>query len=967
MASGAVRELITKVKIVIDQASMSQANNAINQLKQRLNTLSGTPAKVKVTADINSINQLKQNMSTLTNKRVSVDANVGGAIGKVNQLKQTINTLQNKSINLSVNASGTTNAINQIKQNISALQNKQLNITANTSNAISKVNQLKQTINTLQNKSINLTVNTNGNNAIGKVNQLKQTINTLTNKRVSVDANVGGAIGKVNQLKQRINELQNKSINLTVNTNGNNAIGAINRLHQSLSQINNRQIDLRVRAQSVNQAVNSVRRLNQMLSQIRSSVSMNIRINTQSLTNAQRAIDRIKNDLNRLNGRNVKLRVNVDSSSLNSALAHIRNQMANLNLQVHANASVMSIKAATVNLYGRINNRGGGGGGGGNGGGRGGGRGGNGGGQGNALADNAGTLAATGAAMVAPLALPVSTAMDFEAAMSKVKAITNSTDEDMARLTATARELGANTQYSATEAAQAMSYLGMAGWKTEQIIAGMPGLLDLAAASGEDLARVADIVSDDLTAFHMSADQAAHMADVMAAASTNANTNVSMMGETFKYAGAIAGSLGYSLEDVAAAAGLMANAGIKSEMAGTALRSIMTRMIKPPKEAAAALDQLGVSATNADGTVKPFREQLIALRNAMKGLTDAQKAEMANSIAGQEAMTGFLNVVNASDDDFAKMTNAVDNSDGAAKKMADTMNANTKGAIKGLKGALEGLSITIGNTFLGALTGVIKGVTDFARALGEFAQEHPKLVGGIAAAIAVIGGLLVVLGGIGLAIGGIMTAFSALAPIFSAIGGAITAVLSVGLGPLLAILAAIASVIYFVGENWETVVSWFQPGIDSIMEGIKQLQQAWQNLQPFIKAITPLLQAIATVIGVVIVGAVSLLWRIFAAAFNAIAGLINWVAGLLGDLGETIQWIAGGLAGLIDKAAQFIGMKGQIDGVNSSITQKWADRAMGGNTNTQNINVGSINVPTASDVGAGIGSLATTPTYFDYQ
>ena len=582
---------------------------------------------------------------------------------------------------------------------------------------------------------------------------------------------------------------------------------------------------------------------------------------------------------------------------------------------------------------------------------------------GQALADNGGTIAATGAAMVAPLALPVSTAMDFEAAMSKVKAITNSTDEDMARLTQTARDLGANTQYSATEAAQAMSYLGMAGWKTEQIIAGMPGLLDLAAASGEDLARVSDIVSDDLTAFHMSADQAAHMADVMAAASTNANTNVSMMGETFKYAGGIAGSLGYSLEDVALATGLMANAGIKGEMAGTALRSIMTRLVTPTGEASLALEEVGFSAKNADGSIKPFRDQLKALRSAMQNMTDSQKAEFAQTVAGTEAMTGFLDVINASDADFEKMTNAVDNSNGASKKMADTMSNNAKGAIKEFNSSVEELEITVGDVFLKAITPATKAVTEFVKAFGEFAKEHPQLVGGIAAAIAIIGGLLVVLGGVGLAIGGIMTAFSALAPVFTAIGSAISAVLGVGLAPLLAIFAAIASVIYFVGKNWETVVSWFQPGIDLMMDGIAQLQQAWQNLQPFIAAITPLLMAIATVIGAVIVGAVAILWQMFTAAFNAIAGLINWVAGLLGGLGETIQWIADGLTGLIDKAAQFIGMKGQIDGVNSSITQRWADGAMGGNS-VNNTQTNTFNL--ASDMQLA-PAMQSTQTYFAYD
>ena len=582
---------------------------------------------------------------------------------------------------------------------------------------------------------------------------------------------------------------------------------------------------------------------------------------------------------------------------------------------------------------------------------------------GQALADNGGTIAATGAAMVAPLTLPVSTAMDFEAAMSKVKAITNSTDEDTARLTQTARDLGANTQYSATEAAQAMSYLGMAGWKTEQIIAGMPGLLDLAAASGEDLARVSDIVSDDLTAFHMSADQAAHMADVMAAASTNANTNVSMMGETFKYAGGIAGSLGYSLEDVALATGLMANAGIKGEMAGTALRSIMTRLVTPTGEASLALEEVGFSAKNADGSIKPFRDQLKALRSAMQNMTDSEKAEFAQTVAGTEAMTGFLDVINASDADFEKMTNAVDNSNGASKKMADTMSNNAKGAIKEFNSSVEELEITVGDVFLKAITPATKAVTEFVKAFGEFAKEHPQLVGGIAAAIAIIGGLLVVLGGVGLAIGGIMTAFSALAPVFTAIGSAISAVLGVGLAPLLAIFAAIASVIYFVGKNWETVVSWFQPGIDSIMEGIEQLQQAWQNLQPFIAAITPLLMAIATVIGGAIVGALSLLFRVAAWVFEQIASFINWVAGLLGGLGETIQWLADGLAGLIDKAAQFIGMKGQIDGVNSSITQRWADGAMGGNS-VNNTQTNTFNL--ASDMQLA-PAMQSTQTYFAYD
>lgn len=658
-------------------------------------------------------------------------------------------------------------------------------------------------------------------------------------------------------------------------------------------------------------------------------------IDKASESKAKSTIQELKRQLNNFAKNPTKAKIGIDTTRATTALQGIKTQLNSLQGKTVTTYVQTKQKGASASAVAKGGGKGG-----------------------NALADNAGTLAATGAAMVAPLALPVNTAMDFEAAMSKVKAITNSTDADMARLTATARELGASTQFSASEAAAAMSYLGMAGWKTEQIIAGMPGLLDLAAASGEDLARVSDIVSDDLTAFKMPAEQAGHMADVMAAASTNANTNVSMMGETFKYAGAVAGALGYSLEDVAAATGLMANSGIKAEMAGTALRSIMTRLVTPPKEAGSAMDRLGISVQNADGTLKPFRQQMIELRKAFAGLSEAERSEAAKAIAGQEAMAGFLAVVNASDADFNKMTAAVDSSDGAAAKMAKTMNDNAKGALKAFKSAIEEIEIIVGNAFLGALKDATKGVTNFVQEFGKFAKEHPKLIGGIAAAVAVIGTLLVALGSVGLAVSAISTAFGALAPIFTAVGS----VLSVGLAPILAILGAIASVIYFVGENWETVVSWFQPGIDSMMDGIAQLQSAWENLQPFIAAITPLLQAIATVIGGAIVGAVSLLWRMFTAAFNAIAGLINWVAGLLGGLGETIQWIAGGLAGLIDKAAQFIGMRGAINGTNEAMIQGWMNRGSGGTNNqTQN---NTFNLTSDTQLAP---AMQSTQTYFAYD
>ena len=287
----------------------------------------------------------------------------------------------------------------------------------------------------------------------------------------------------------------------------------------------------------------------------------------------------------------------------------------------------------------------------------------------------------------------VKTYMDFEAQMKKVQAISGASGADFDALTAKAKEMGAATQFSATESAQALEYMAMAGWKTDDMLGGISGIMDLAAASGEDLGRVSDIVTDALTAFGLQASDSAHFADVLAQASSNSNTNVSMMGMTFKYVAPIAGALKYSIEDVGTAVGLMANAGIKGEQAGTSLRAIMTRLVDPPKEAGTAMDRLGISVENADGTMKPFRQTMKDLRSTFAGLTDAEKAEMASSIAGQEAMSGFLAIVNASEADFDKLTASIDNAEGAAGNMAKTVNDNLKGDLKSLSSVWESVQL----------------------------------------------------------------------------------------------------------------------------------------------------------------------------------------------------------------------------------------------------------------------------------
>lgn len=285
------------------------------------------------------------------------------------------------------------------------------------------------------------------------------------------------------------------------------------------------------------------------------------------------------------------------------------------------------------------------------------------------------------------------TAMDFEAQMKRVQAISGATETEFAALTNKAKEMGASTQFSATESGQALQYMAMAGWNTNQMLAGIPGVMSLAAASGEDLGRVSDIVTDALTAFGLQAEDSGRFADVLAIAASKSNTNVGMMGETFKYAAPLAGALKYSIEDVSLAIGLMANSGIKASDAGTALRATMVRLVDPPKDAAEALDKLGVKAANADGTMKPLRQTMRELRTAFAGLTDEQRTQMAASIAGQEAVSGFLALIKASDSDFDNLANAIDNANGAAKEQERIMNDNLKGDLKSLSSAWESLQL----------------------------------------------------------------------------------------------------------------------------------------------------------------------------------------------------------------------------------------------------------------------------------
>ena len=300
----------------------------------------------------------------------------------------------------------------------------------------------------------------------------------------------------------------------------------------------------------------------------------------------------------------------------------------------------------------------------------------------------------------------------FEAAMSQVEAISGATGEELDKLTEKAKQLGATTRFSATEAASAMNYMAMAGWDAQQMLDGIGGVLSLAAASGGDLAETADIVTDAITAFGLAAEDVGHFSDVLAAASSNANTNVSMMGETFKYCAPIAGALGFSIEDVSEAIGLMANSGIKSTMAGTALRMMFTKLSEVITVVGKNLGEVEIKTSNADGSMRSLKEILTDLRTAFEQLEPAERASQAQAIVGQNAYTGFLSLMNAGADDIDKLRTAIENCDNSSAQMADTMTNNTAGAVTIMKSAMESAGIAVYEKFGEKIKDSVEGITD---------------------------------------------------------------------------------------------------------------------------------------------------------------------------------------------------------------------------------------------------------------
>lgn len=552
-------------------------------------------------------------------------------------------------------------------------------------------------------------------------------------------------------------------------------------------------------------------------------------------------------------------------------------------------------------------------------------------------------MTTAGLAMAKGLTVPIvglgvaatKVAADFEAGMSKVEAISGATAGELERLTDKALEMGAKTKFSAKESADAFTYMAMAGWKTEDMLNSISGIMSLAAADGLDLATTSDIVTDAMTAFGLAADgttkilkdgavkevaNASYFADVLAQASSSANTNVSMLGESFKYVAPVAGALGMNVEDVALALGLMANSGIKGSQAGTALRASLVNLVKPTDKMLVKMEELGIEATKSDGSMKSLREIMDLLRSSFSNLTEAEQANAAATLFGKEAMSGMLAIITASEGDYNNLADAIANSNGRADEMATTMMDNLPGSIEQLLGAFETLLITLGTALIPTIREVTDFLTKLIETINSMDEAQINTVVQIGAIVAAIGPLLM--------IGGkILTLFSSLSTILPLVGK-----LLVGLtGPVGIAIAVITGLIALftnlyntneefrekINEIWEEIVESIEEAIESIKEWfedlkesmaptIELLQESFNSMkeamgESLIRVIEsakvafekwqPILEVMAEVLGTVITVAISTIVGAINGLLNALAPLTDVIAGiieLIGNLGALV-------------------------------------------------------------------------------
>jgi TP901 family phage tail tape measure protein len=548
----------------------------------------------------------------------------------------------------------------------------------------------------------------------------------------------------------------------------------------------------------------------------------------------------------------------------------------------------------------------------------------------------------------------VKVASSFDSAMSEVKAISGATGTQFTQLRDKAIEMGAKTKFSATESAEAFKYMAMAGWDTNDMLNSISGVMNLAAASGEDLGTVSDIVTDAMTAFGLAADgttkvlkngynvevsNAEHFSDVLAEASSRSNTNVSLMGATFKYVAPIAGAMGYSIEDTAVAIGLMANAGIKGEQAGTALRSTITRLVKPTKESGTAMDALGISVTNSDGSMKSLDDVLRQVRSSMSGLTEDQKASYAAMLAGQEGMSGLLAIVNASDEDYQKLSESIQNCTGASQEMADTMQDNLGGAVTLLKSALESAGITIGERLTPYIRELAEWITGLVEKFNNLSAEQQDQIVKWGLIFAAVGPILLVMSRLIGVVSGVMGAFTGLKGMLFGydkimkrgnfvLGETVEYVKHIPgllettgtsfmalIAPILAVVAVVAILVGAFVTLWKTneefrdnmVGIWnsikesINNFFDGVVERINALGFDFENITEVIKTVW---FALCDVLAPVFEGAFNTIAIVLDGVFNHILSVMDFFIGLFtGNWEQLVEGVKGVVSGIVETFA----------------------------------------------------------------
>lgn len=517
----------------------------------------------------------------------------------------------------------------------------------------------------------------------------------------------------------------------------------------------------------------------------------------------------------------------------------------------------------------------------------------------------------------------IKTGMDYQAGMSKVQAISGATGKEMEMLGEKAMEMAAKTKFSTADSASAYQFMAMAGWKAGDMVDGLSGIMNLAAASGENLGTTSDIVTDALTAFGLKAADSGRFADVLAAASNNANTNVSMLGESFKYVAPVAGALGYSVEDTSVALGLMANSGIKASQAGTSLRTAMTNMANPTKNMAAVMDEYGISLTDADGNMLSFAEIMGVLREKMGGLDEATQASAAATLFGKEAMSGMLAIINAAPEDFDKLTESINNSAGTTEKMANIMQDNAAGAFEKLKSAVDVLFTKLSGTLLPIFTKVVEKITEWVNWFGALDESTQKTILTIAGIAAAVGPVLIVVGKIITAISQIGSGISGLIGFVSKAGGAFSGLFSIlAANPIALVIAAIAALVagfvllwnncedfrnFWIGL-WDKVKEIASAAIDAIVGFFSRIidfiKNNWQGILLFIvnpfagafkliydncEAFRNFIDGLMETIKELFAAGWDAVKEFFASAWDAIVSIWDAAAGFFSGIGDGIK------------------------------------------------------------------------------